>query len=184
MMAHAMRDDSSNKHPLTAIDSYTKNYEPLRELFNQVYMESRENFWSLELRSHICSVIFDTADFFSLFWHKPIRMAFIDSSHHYKHTTKEIELVASHLVPGGWMVFDDYFSEKTPGVRQAVDEHIAKSSDDYTVFRHESLIALKRKRVHHIINPFEPITYSSFLPHNKAQCYELRSSRIIDTSLP
>lgn len=122
MMAHALRDDATCEHPLIAIDSYTKDYRPLRELFDNAYFEMRENLWEFRLHDHITAVLSDTVSFLKSFWNFPIRMAFIDSSHHYEPTRKELELILPHLVEGGWLILHDYFSEETPGVSRAVNE--------------------------------------------------------------
>ena len=121
-MAHAMRDDSSNAHPLVAIDSYTKDYRPLRQLFDDAYFEYRENLWEFRLHEHITAVISDTVSYLTHFWTQPIRAAFIDSSHHYESTLNELNLILRHVVDGGWLILHDYFSEETPGVARAVGE--------------------------------------------------------------
>ena len=122
MMAHALRDDDSNEHPLIAIDSYTKNYRPLRDLFDNAYFEMRENVWEFRLHEHITTVLSDTVSFLTHFWNAPLRIAFIDSSHHYEPTLAELSLILPHLTDGGWLILHDYFSEDTPGVNRAVDE--------------------------------------------------------------
>ena len=141
---HALRDDSSNEHPLVAIDSYTKDYRPLRELFDDAYFEMRENLWEFRLHDHITPVLSDTVLYLQHFWRTPLRLAFIDSSHHYEPTLKELRLIAPHLVPQGWLVLHDYFSEATPGVRQALDEFVAESPDEYERYRMDELLILKR----------------------------------------
>ena len=104
-----------------AIDSYTKDYRPLRQLFNDAYHEYRENLWEFRLHEHITAVQSDTVSFLTHFWNLPLRVVFIDSSHHYEPTLNELNLVLPHLVDGGWLVLHDYFSEETPGVGRAVN---------------------------------------------------------------
>ena len=142
MMAHAARDNAQPL-PVIAIDSYTKDYKPLRDLFNAAYHESRENTWELRLHEHLTAVVSDTVSFLSNFWDFPIRVAFIDSSHHYEPTKNELRLIMPHLVPGGWLVLHDYFSETTPGVRQALDEFLAESPSEYDRYRVDELLILK-----------------------------------------
>ena len=122
MMAHAMRDDSANAHPLLAIDSYTKDYRPLRQLFDDAYFEMRENLWEFRLHDHITPVLSDTVLYLQHFWRLPLRLAFIDSSHHYEPTLKELTIILPYLVDGGWLILHDMFSEETPGVQRAVNE--------------------------------------------------------------
>ena len=121
-MAHALRDDSLTETPLIAIDSYTKSYRPLRELFDNAYFEYRENLWEFRLEGHITAVLSDTVSFLTHFWQQPLRVAFIDSSHHYEPTHAELKLILPLILDGGWLVLHDYFSEDTPGVGRAVDE--------------------------------------------------------------
>ena len=52
-----------------------------------------------------------------------VRMAFIDGDHSYDAVTRDIEIVKSLLVPGGWICFDDAFS-CYEGVDRAIKEHI------------------------------------------------------------
>ena len=122
MMAHALRDDDSVRYPMVAIDSYTKDYRPLRELFDNAYFEYRENLWEFRLHEHITSVLSDTVSFLTHFWNAPLRVAFIDASHHYVPTLKELNLILPQLVDGGWLILHDMFSEDTPGVQRAVNE--------------------------------------------------------------
>ena len=60
--------------------------------------------------------------FSHIFWQQPLRVAFIDSSHHYEPTHAELKLILPLILDGGWLVLHDYFSEDTPGVGRAVDE--------------------------------------------------------------
>lgn len=123
VMAHAARDDDSHETPVIAIDSWTKRYLPLRDLFDAAYVEYRENLNEFRLEEDVTAVHSDTASYLAHFWTKPVRLAFIDSSHHYEATLRELQLLAPHIVPGGWLALHDYFAEATPGVRQAADEH-------------------------------------------------------------
>ena len=89
-MAHALRDDDSHEYPLVAIDSYTKDYRPLCQLFDDAYFEMRENLWEFRLHEHIATVLSDTVLYLTHFWNSPLRLAFIDSSHHYEPTLNEV----------------------------------------------------------------------------------------------
>lgn len=52
-----------------------------------------------------------------------IRLLFVDGSHTYEAVKGDVERWFPHVVPGGVLVFDDYFGTKsTWGVREAVDE--------------------------------------------------------------
>ena len=144
VMAHAIRDDEKTDVPIVAIDSWTKRYLPLRELFDAAYFEYRENLYEFRLEDFVTAIHCDTVSYLTHFWAKPIRVAFIDSSHHYEPTMNELRLIAPHLVPRGWLALHDYFSEATPGVRQATDEFLAESPDEYERYRMDELLILKR----------------------------------------
>ncbi len=52
-----------------------------------------------------------------------IRLLFVDGSHTYEAVKGDVERWVPHVVPGGVLVFDDYFGTKsTWGVTEAVDE--------------------------------------------------------------
>lgn len=130
MLAQALKD-TKNDTPVLAIDSYTKFWKPLRREFNWAYHEWRENRHEFRMDEHLTSVISTTQSFLRHFWTQPIRVVFIDSSHLYDETVEELSLLIPHIVPGGWLIVHDYFSDDTPGVARAVNEWLtsAKSSD-------------------------------------------------------
>ncbi len=71
-------------------------------------------------------------------------MAFIDSSHHYEPTRKELSCILSHLVDGGWLALHDYFNEDTPGVAQALNELVhGEAQGRYTAYRQDGLAILR-----------------------------------------
>ncbi len=143
-MAHALRDDSLTETPLIAIDSYTKSYRPLRELFDNAYFEYRENLWEFRLEGHITAVLSDTVSFLTHFWQQPLRVAFIDSSHHYEPTLAELNLILPRLLDGGWLILHDYFSEDTQGVARAVNEWLTSAkSSDFTFYGIEGLAIIQ-----------------------------------------
>lgn len=143
-MGRAIKDANKEYAPVLAIDSYTKSYGPLRELFNNAYRECRENIWANNLQDYVTLVVSDDALFLKQFWDKSIRVAFVDSSHHYEHTKEEITLLMPHIVDGGWIIFDDYFSDETPGVAKAVNEFIESSGRrPVTIFRADGLLLMQ-----------------------------------------
>ena len=141
-MALAQRDSDNAVEPIVAIDSYTKDYAPLRELFSNAYHEFRENLWEFRLQDYIVAVMADTGAFLEHFWRQPTRVAFIDASHHYESTHKELSCILPHLVDGGWLVLHDYFNEETPGVAQALDEAMEEMKH-YTCYRQDELVILR-----------------------------------------
>lgn len=141
-MAQALKDQNAAA-PVVAIDSFTKDYAPLRELFSNAYHEFRENLWEFRLQDYVIACIADTGVFLEHLWQQPTRVAFIDSSHHYEPTLKELNCILPHLVDGGWLILHDYFSEQTPGVARALDEVInARGMEHYACYRQDELAIL------------------------------------------
>lgn len=58
------------------------------------------------------------------FWLKPIGLCFLDATHLYEDTVRDIVDWGKHVVHGGHMAFHDYHSDH-PGVIQATDEAVA-----------------------------------------------------------
>lgn len=52
-----------------------------------------------------------------------LRMAFIDGDHSYAAVAKDIAIVEQYLLPGGWICFDDAFSNYV-GTNEAIQKHI------------------------------------------------------------
>ncbi len=121
-MAQAQWNRDNAAEPIEAIDSYTKDCAPPRELFSNAYHAFRENLWEFRLHEHITPVLADTVLYLQHFWRYPLRLAFIDSSHHYEPTLKELTIILPYLVDGGWLILHDMFSEETPGVQRAANE--------------------------------------------------------------
>lgn len=66
------------------------------------------------------------------------RLAFLDGDHGYEAVCRDIENVERHLVPGGWITFDDAFT-CYDGVDQAIRERIIDSG------KYESCQQMTRK---------------------------------------
>ena len=67
-----------------------------------------------------------------LFWQEApkdlqCRLAFIDGDHCYEVVCKDIDNMERLLVPGGWICFDDAFTEYE-GVNQAITDRVLKNS--------------------------------------------------------
>ena len=166
MMAHALRDDKTTDNPLLAIDSYTKDYRPLREMFDNAYHEHRENLWEFRLHEHITAALSDTVSYLTHFWQQPLRVAFIDSSHHYEPTKNELELILPHLVDGGWLILHDYFSKDTPGVQRALNECFKnQDTSHWTFYRMDELAIMQKVAVRtSVVAPTEESSKSAKKP--------------------
>jgi predicted O-methyltransferase YrrM len=58
------------------------------------------------------------------FWLKPIGLCFLDATHLYEDTIRDIAEWGRHVIQGGPMAFHDYHHDH-PGVVQATDEAVA-----------------------------------------------------------
>lgn len=67
------------------------------------------------------------------YWIKPIGLCFLDASHLYDDTARDIAEWGEHIPPGSRMAFHDYHPHH-PGVIQATDEAVASGA-----WQHESL---------------------------------------------
>ena len=96
------------------------------------------------MHDHIAAVMADTGMFLEYIWGLPTRVAFIDASHHYEPTLKELNLILPHMVDGGWLILHDYFSDATPGIAQALHEVVkARGMDKYACYRMDELAILR-----------------------------------------
>lgn len=67
------------------------------------------------------------------YWIKPIGLCFLDATHEYEDTARDITEWGRHIPTGSHMAFHDYHANH-PGVIQATDEAVASGT-----WRHESL---------------------------------------------
>ena len=149
MLAHAAKHQNQPR-PVIAIDSYTKDYKPMRDLFDDAYHEHRDNIWEMRMHEHLIPVIADTALYLSHYWNSMIKLAFIDASHHYEPTLKELKLIYPFLGYNSWLVLHDYFNPQTPGVKQALDEHLTEINlEQLTFYRIDQLLIVQCRKSGH-----------------------------------
>ena len=115
IMAQAIRD-SNNIKPLITIDIC--NYPT--GLFDTA--AAMELICRAELSEYICSVRHDDLACFQLMVSLSVRMIFIDSTHHYDHVKRTLELCATRLEVSGWLVLHDY--KEGEGVVPALNEFL------------------------------------------------------------
>jgi hypothetical protein len=65
-------------------------------------------------------------------WNRPISLLWIDGCHDFDAVQSDIRYFAPHVLPGGWIVFDDAAGGAFPGVEQA----IALEMPRFTNIRH------------------------------------------------
>ncbi len=57
-------------------------------------------------------------------WRNPIALLWIDGCHEYEAVVLDIKDFAPHVLPGGWVVFDDAAGGVCPGVEKAIAEQM------------------------------------------------------------
>lgn len=81
-----------------------------------------------EFRSHVdneyVTYLRARSDWIAPYWLKPIGLMFLDASHLYDDTVRDISQWGRHVVIGGYAAFHDYHTNN-PGVIQATDEAVA-----------------------------------------------------------
>ena len=121
VMAMALRDTKKFKSPLIAIDNWNLGSVYPNITVDECYVNHRKNIQDLQLEKHIVSVYHDNIAYLKDMWQNPIRVAFVDTSHHYDVAKQEIDIIRPHMVPGGWMIFHDY-NNGHDGIDKAVHE--------------------------------------------------------------
>jgi predicted O-methyltransferase YrrM len=62
-------------------------------------------------------------------WRRPISFLWIDGSHEYEDVAGDINGFVPHVLPGGWVVFDDAADAEFPGVPRAIQEQMLPRDD-------------------------------------------------------
>jgi predicted O-methyltransferase YrrM len=62
-------------------------------------------------------------------WRRPLALLWVDGSHEYADVVQDIRLFTPHVVPEGWVVFDDARGGKFPGVERAIAEWVSGNPD-------------------------------------------------------
>ena len=107
-----------------SVDPYFFNIEEHTEKYLQARM-LHQKYQDGKIFPHLMRVIWEDLRFLKV-WNHPVRMVFIDTSHHYEHTQQEIQACLPHLVNDSWLIFHDY--AKQYGVVPAVDEFVTKQT--------------------------------------------------------
>jgi predicted O-methyltransferase YrrM len=102
--------------------------EPCPKAKERVASAGLEDYWT-----------FIEGDDLAIEWDRPIDHLFIDTSHMYEHTVKELNRFEPLVADGGVITLHDVVF--APGVRQGIDEHIANRPDlrPYRFFHNNGL---------------------------------------------
>ena len=143
IMAQAIRD-SNNLKPLITVD--VCNYPT--GLFDTA--AAMELIQRAELSEYICSVRFEDLGCFQLMASLPVRMVYIDSTHHYEHVRQTLELCSSRLEVSGWLVLHDYKEgeEVVPALNEFLDANpnFAPYSRKYTPYDFSSMVYVQKEK--------------------------------------
>ena len=102
--------------------------EPCPKAHERVAAMGLQDYWT-----------FIESDDLAIAWDRPIDHLFIDTSHMYEHTVKELNRFEPLVVEGGLISLHDVVF--APGVRQAIDEYVADRPDlrPYRYFHNNGL---------------------------------------------
>ena len=134
VMATALRH-SGNDTPLVTIDSFIYASENFAkgETTDRVFLGHKQVIERLGLQPLIVSVFHTDLEYLNHFWNLPIRIAVLDTLHTYEQTQTEIDVLTTHIVPGGWFVSHDYMPE-FPGVVRAIHDFLNSTTRRYKLF--------------------------------------------------
>lgn len=138
ILSAALRDSGKTPIPLITVSNYSIYSERGEEdyvIARRVYHET-----GLALK-YVCPMFFDSINFLK-FWAMPTRLIFLDTSHKYEQTSKEIPLALSVLGRDGWLLLHDY--NEGFGVMPALNDFLDNNVDyDLEVFFSDSLACVK-----------------------------------------
>lgn len=104
---------------VVSIDPHMRDtWEPFSKVVRDFHLEER----GLEIQRTFSSDA-------GACWNRPIAYLWIDGSHRYEDVLKDIDLFVPHVVPGGYIVFDDAHGGNFPGVEQALKEKMFPRED-------------------------------------------------------
>ena len=142
VMGQAIKNSGRYNDMLFTVDPYYKTHSGTGDY---TYIIARENYNRLLLTNYICPIICRSETFLK-FWKRPIRLAYIDASHLYEETKKEITLILPYIVPNGWLVCDDYVDTDGSKVMLALDDFLnEQNSYAFDIFQDKSQVYLRVK---------------------------------------
>ena len=93
------------------------------------YALFRENIRRFGVQDWVCPIVSASHDAAQTFGREKIRLLFVDGLHTYEAVKADIDDWVPRVIPGGVIVFDDYFPlGDHPGVKQAVDELVGSGT--------------------------------------------------------
>ena len=78
-------------------------------------------------------------------WQEPISLLLVDGSHEYEDVITDIEDFVPHVLPSGYVVFDDALGEAYPGVTRAIDERMRTREDFEEIGLIKNFAVFRRK---------------------------------------
>jgi predicted O-methyltransferase YrrM len=99
---------------VVSIDPHQRNsWEAFRQTVEQFHLEQR----GLQIHRALSHEV-------GQHWRQPIALLWVDGCHEYEAVATDIDDFVPHVLPGGWVVFDDAAGGIFPGVEQAIDERL------------------------------------------------------------
>ena len=100
-----------------------------------------------ELSDYVCYVIFDDLSYFERINRLTPRLIYVDSTHHYNHVKRTLEICPAYLPVGGWLALDDYVDKEWSGVIPAVNQFLDTTTLTFTPYRvgQTNLVCLQRE---------------------------------------
>ena len=101
-------------------------------------------FESLSLQRHIASVWHDDLSYIHNFLNCPVRMVILDSTHSYEHVSRQLEIIETKIISGGWILIHDYtLNPRYEGVVRAVNGWHSRQNSSCKMFRLERLACVR-----------------------------------------
>jgi Methyltransferase domain len=125
----AIRDDLTHSWGDVRVpfESFIVSLLPIasRNEFNYLSMPSKQahSIWADQLQA-------ESEYFGRVRYRGAISVLHIDANHDYSHVREDCSLWLPHLLPGGWLILDDYFWLHGSGPRKVGDELLASRAQD------------------------------------------------------
>lgn len=133
---------------VTCIDNFMEFHEGTLGGFpdGTAYWKATFEKNGVDLSAHAALVIGDSA-VIGAAWQDPIDLLFIDGDHHFEPALDDLRLYGRHVVPGGYLLLDDYHM---PEVRQAASSFFRLCAFHWDLVREPvgpdaSLLILQRR---------------------------------------
>lgn len=137
-MAHAIKDSDNQFKPVFTVDPFHDRWGGKHKIHGLLDLCNNQDMFY----EYVCPIISESSQIVK-FWNLPVRILFIDASHGYSETQKEIAESLRFIVERGWLVLHDYGGEYGEGVVKAVNEFLDSHTDTECYFVEPRLICIR-----------------------------------------